>query len=65
MGIIGTRSLDTPIPGIKEIVAENSNALESGRHAVVALEALRKNRKDTKHKLFSERIRKIWVSAFC
>ncbi len=65
MGIIGTRSLDTPIPGIKEIIAENEQRIESGRHAVVALEALRKNHKDTEHKLFSERIRKIWVSAFC
>ena len=47
MGIIGTRSLDTPIPGIKEIIAENEQRIESGRHAVVALEALRKNHKDT------------------
>lgn len=47
MGIIGTHSLDTPIPGIKEIIAENEQRIDSGRHAVVALEALRKNNKDT------------------
>ena len=46
MGLIGTRSLDKEIPGIKEIKAENRLRIESGIHAVVALEALRKNRQD-------------------
>ena len=44
MGIIGTRSLNTPIPGIKEIVAENTGRIESGIEAVKALEILRKER---------------------
>ncbi len=47
MGIIGTRSLDTPIAGIKEIIAENEKRIDSGRHAVTALEALRKDHTDT------------------
>lgn len=46
MGIIGTRSLNTQIPGIKEIIAHNTKRIENGREAVVALEALRKNRND-------------------
>jgi cytochrome d ubiquinol oxidase subunit I len=42
MGLIGTRSLDKQIPGIKEIARRTANA--SFRHqAVTALEALRKN----------------------
>ncbi len=47
MGIIGTRSLDKEIPGIKEIKAKNRERILSGMQAVVALEALRKNRQDT------------------
>ena len=46
MGLIGTRSLDKEIPGIKEIKVENRRRIENGIHAVVALEALRKNRQD-------------------
>ena len=47
MGIIGTRSLDTQIPGIREIVAANKQRIVSGKEAVLALEALRQNRHDT------------------
>ena len=47
MGIIGTRSLDKTIPGIKDIIAVNTKRIENGREAVIALEALRKNRNDT------------------
>lgn len=47
MGIIGTRSLDKQIPGIKDIIAENHQRIESGRHAVTALEALRRDHTDT------------------
>ncbi|MFW9621531.1 MAG: cytochrome ubiquinol oxidase subunit I [Macromonas sp.] len=46
MGIIGTRSLDKEIPGIREIKAKNRERIVSGIEAVVALEALRKNRQD-------------------
>ena len=46
MGIIGTRSLDKTIPGIKDIIAVNTKRIENGREAVIALEALRKNRND-------------------
>ncbi len=42
MGIIGTRSLDKQIPGIKEIREKNRERILSGMEAVVALEALRK-----------------------
>ena len=41
MGIIGTRSLDKEIPGIKEIEAENRQRIASGVEAVKALEILR------------------------
>lgn len=46
MGIIGTRSLDKQIPGIKEIVAGNRLRIDSGQKAAVALETLRQNRED-------------------
>ena len=43
MGIIGTRSLDKQIPGIKEIRAKNRERIVSGIAAVTALDALRKD----------------------
>lgn len=46
MGLIGTRSLDKQIPGIKEIIVDNIDRIRNGREAVIALEALRKNRSD-------------------
>lgn len=46
MGLIGTRSLDKQIPGIKEIIVDNIERIRNGREAVIALEALRKNRFD-------------------
>lgn len=46
MGIIGTRSFDKTIPGIAEIKAKNHQRIENGIPAVIALEALRKNRYD-------------------
>jgi cytochrome d ubiquinol oxidase subunit I len=46
MGLIGTRSVSKQIPGIHDIKAKNRERIESGIHAVVALEALRKNRQD-------------------
>lgn len=44
LGIIGTRSLDKTMPGIKEIKEKNRVRIENGIHAVVALEALRADR---------------------
>lgn len=46
MGLIGTRSLDKQIPGIKEIIAENIARIRNGREAVIALETLRQDRTD-------------------
>ncbi|WP_303783207.1 cytochrome ubiquinol oxidase subunit I [Azovibrio restrictus] len=46
MGIIGTRSLDKEIPGIKEIEAENRQRITSGVKAVQALEILRSKTAD-------------------
>ncbi|MFN4342494.1 MAG: cytochrome ubiquinol oxidase subunit I [Azonexus sp.] len=46
MGLIGTRSLDKQIPGIKEIREKNRQRILSGLEAVVALEALRKDPAD-------------------
>ena len=46
MGVIGTRSLTKEIPGIHEIKVKNRERIESGIHAVTALEALRKQPDD-------------------
>ena len=46
MGIIGTRSLDKQIPGIKEIREKNRERIISGMSAVSSLEALRKDNGD-------------------
>ncbi|MCX8145532.1 MAG: cytochrome ubiquinol oxidase subunit I [Azovibrio sp.] len=46
MGIIGTRSLDKEIPGIKAIEAENRQRIASGVQAVKALEILRDKHAD-------------------
>ena len=46
MGLIGTRSFDKQIPGIREIREKNRERIVSGIEAVVALEALRKTPAD-------------------
>lgn len=43
LGLIGTRSVDRPLPGIAEIKAANRERIERGIVAVKTLEALRKN----------------------
>ena len=43
LGIIGTRSLDTPVKGIKEILAENTERIQNGIKAVHTLKALRQD----------------------
>ena len=55
MGVIGTRSLTKEIPGIHEIKAKNRERIESGIHAVTALEALRKQPDDAVAKAEFER----------
>jgi len=54
MGLIGTRSISKEIPGIHEIKAKNRARIESGIHAVTALEALRANRDDAAAKALFE-----------
>ncbi|MFY7941063.1 MAG: cytochrome ubiquinol oxidase subunit I, partial [Burkholderiaceae bacterium] len=54
MGLIGTRSVTKEIPGIHDIKAANRIRIENGIHAVVALEALRKDRDDTAAKAMFE-----------
>ncbi len=54
MGLIGTRSVSKTIPGIHEIKAKNRVRIESGIHAVTALEALRANRDDAVAKALFE-----------
>ena len=46
MGIIGTRSLDGVLPGIKELVAETAQRIERGRIAYAAMQRLRLDRND-------------------
>lgn len=47
MGLIGTRSASTVIPGIIEIKEKNRERILSGIHAVTALDALRAKRDDS------------------
>jgi cytochrome d ubiquinol oxidase subunit I len=54
MGLIGTRSISKEIPGIHEIKAKNRVRIESGVHAVTALEALRKSPSDAAAKTLFE-----------
>ncbi len=46
MGLIGTRSLDKELPGLKDILAHNRTRVETGVEAVRLLEKLRANRND-------------------
>lgn len=46
MGLIGTRSVTHTMPGIHDIKKRNRDRILSGVNAVIALEALRKNRED-------------------
>jgi cytochrome d ubiquinol oxidase subunit I len=46
MGLIGTRSLDGVLPGIRELVEETEGKIESGRIAYAAMQVLRSNRDD-------------------
>ncbi|MGA7296255.1 MAG: cytochrome ubiquinol oxidase subunit I [Rhodanobacteraceae bacterium] len=46
MGLIGTRSTDTPMPGIKELEKDTEERIRDGLQAYDALLTLRKNRQD-------------------
>ena len=46
MGLIGTRSLDGVLPGIRELVEESVGKIENGRIAYAAMQKLRANRDD-------------------
>ena len=46
MGLIGTRSLDKELPGLKDILAHNRTRVETGVAAVKLLEKLRADPKD-------------------
>ncbi len=47
LGLIATRSIDTPLPGIKDLVAEAATRIEDGKQALAALKILRKDPHDT------------------
>jgi len=47
LGIIATRSFDTPIPGIDDLVADGERRIRSGIGAYAALQALRRNPSDS------------------
>lgn len=57
MGIIGTRSLDKPILGIKEIKEINKERIINGQHAVGLLEQLRQNPNDVSLVLEFEQVK--------
>ncbi len=46
LGLIATRSLDTPISGIKELVAKANTRIQNGIPAYSALQILQKNQND-------------------
>lgn len=46
LGFIATRSYDTTIPGLREIVRENEKRIKTGIQAVTALSRMRKNPAD-------------------
>ena len=46
MGLIGTRSIDGVLPGIRELVVEAQQRIENGRKAYAALQQLRADRDD-------------------
>jgi len=54
LGLIATRSTSETIPGIKEIREANKARIESGIHAVVGLERLRRNASDVEAKAMFE-----------
>jgi cytochrome d ubiquinol oxidase subunit I len=55
MGIIGTRSLNKEIPGIRDIKAKNRDRIERGVQAVIALESLRKHQDEANARDIFER----------
>ncbi len=48
LGIVATRSFDTPVPGIDDLVARAKTRIKSGLVAYDALERLKADRKDAK-----------------
>jgi cytochrome d ubiquinol oxidase subunit I len=57
MGLIGTRSIDTPIPGIFELVAKTKDNIRNGLVAYDALQKLKANRADASARATFERTR--------
>ena len=58
MGVIGTRSLDTPIIGIHDIKALNEKRIINGIQAVTLLEQLRANKDDAATVAAFEKVKK-------
>jgi cytochrome d ubiquinol oxidase subunit I len=55
LGLIATRSLDTPVPGIKDLVKQAQTRIRDGLPAYAALQELRKNPVDAAaHATFKE-----------
>ncbi len=57
LGLIATRTYDTPIPGIREIVKTNEGRIRRGIMAVIALDKIRKNRADIQARTTFEQYR--------
>ncbi len=58
LGLIATRSYDTPIPGIREIVRTNEVRIKNGIQAVTALDRLRENPADVEARKRFEKYQK-------
>lgn len=55
LGLIGTRTIDTQLPGIKDLVAHTEQRIENGKQALVALKRLRADRTDAEARAIFER----------
>jgi cytochrome d ubiquinol oxidase subunit I len=64
LGLIATRSIDTPVAGIEDLVAVARTRIRSGMQAHAALQKLRANGADEAART-SRRTRRIWATACC
>lgn len=55
MGLIATRSIDTPITGIKQLLVEHEQKIRDGQQAYAALQALRADRNNAEARAKFER----------
>jgi cytochrome d ubiquinol oxidase subunit I len=65
MGLIATRSIDTPVTGIKDLKVEHRLRIEKGIHAYARLQRLKSGDRSADAKAEFDRWKKIWATACC